>query len=160
MIIDQKFDLRDLNDFLATMWGGRRIKAKPFLYPVNFGELSSGITSEQTLTIAGDSDFVFLSSYIAARNAGNDVPFPTVNFRLLITDTGTNEKYMSDSAFTSNYCNDIGNPYASLRFISLPIPRRIPRQTTLSFSLTNNNGPDARSVSLTLEGLRVWEYSQ
>lgn len=160
MITCQKFDLRDLNDFLATMWGGRRIKAKPFLYPVNFGAVADGATGEQTLTIAGDSDFVFLSSFVLFRDALSDAATPVGASTLLITDTGTNEKYMDSRALMANYCNDIGNTAAFKSFIALPIPRRLAKQTTLSLSLVNASGFSPGSIVVVLEGLRVWEYSQ
>lgn len=159
MITCQKFDLRDLNDFLATMWGGRRIKAKPFLYPVNFGAIAGGGTANETLTIAGDSDFVFTSSYVNLINSGGAV-VTSVGWTLLITDTGTNEKYMDSAAQVPNYCNDIGNSNANRAFIALPIPRRLARQTTLSLTLENVSGVAVDFATVVLEGLRVWEYSQ
>lgn len=159
MITCQKFDLRDLNDFLATMWGGRRIKAKPFLYPVNFGAIAAGASLTETLTIAGDSDFVFTSSYIVLRNSGGTI-IPAVGWTLLITDSGTNEKYTDSAAQVPSYCNDVGNSNANRAFIALPIPRRLARQTTLSLTLANVSGADADVCTIVLEGLRVWEYSQ
>jgi len=160
MLNNHVWTIRDIRDYVAAMWEGKRVKIEPFQYPVNFGAIADGASAVETVNIAGDSDFVLLSLFSVFTENDGTVLTPVLS-TLLIEDTASNERFTAQPAFLDLYTN---TPFAIEAPSSkqLPFPRRCPAASTLQLTAVQNinPGPTAASLVVVLDGVRVWEYSR
>lgn len=160
MLNNHVWSIGDIRSYVAAVWEGKRVEIEPFQYPVNFGVIANGSSATETVTFAGDSDFVLLSLFSVFVESG--LILSPVGSTLVIEDTASNEKFTSEPAFLDLYTNTAYDLPSSATSKQLPFPRRFPAASSLQLTATQNIDPAPGSAILVvvLCGVRVWEYSQ
>lgn len=161
MFANKAWSMRDIRDYVAATWQGKRVKVEPFQYPVNFGVIADGASAVESVNMTGDSDFVLLSLFSIFTENDGSVLTPVLS-TLVIEDTASNEKFTSSPAFLDLYTNTAFGLLGGTSYKRLPFPRRCPAASTLQLTLTQNinPAPAAATAVVVLDGVRVWEYSQ
>jgi hypothetical protein len=132
---------------------GQRLLLIPYGYPVTFATVAAAGTQTQTLAITANADFVHTSTAFRANIAGavqtsSSIPIP--NWRLLITDSGTNEQFTSAQMDLSNFASK-GFAYS----MEHPYPRIISGRSTLTLQVTSFEAAQTYSVDIALLGVLV-----
>lgn len=126
----------------------------PYEYPVEFS-VAAGATSTQTLSITANADFVHIRTAAvadvaaAAQTVGNST-FPLA--RILITDSGTNEQFMSAAVPLGNYATQLGSQESGG---SHTFPRIISGRTSLTVQVTSYEAANTNNIRISLQGVLV-----
>lgn len=152
------YSISEIETFAAKFYGGRTLLLVPYHYNLTFTSLTAGQTQTSTLNITANADFIFTmlhhratSSAASTQNVSTKLA-PYV--RILITDSGTNEQFMSSAVDLENYSTN-GNIVNDL-----PYPRIISGRSTLTVAVTNYDTANTVAIlDLAFEGVLVRAYS-
>lgn len=152
-----KYSFLDIEAFASRFYGGSKLLITPYAYNITFLALAQNTSATQTLNIAANADFIFLSARTRAQiGAPQDVGIITAPFvRMLLIDSGSGEQFTQQPVDILNYG---GNPTAEH---NLPYPRIIAGKSTLTVTVTNY-APTAEtytSLDVMLEGVQVRAYN-
>lgn len=146
--------ISELETFAARFYPpGTRLLLIPYGYPVTFSAVAAAGTQTQTLAITANADFIHTATAFRATIAGAVVTVSTIGapqWRLLITDSGTNEQFTSAQMDLSNFASK-GNAFSE----DHPYPRIISGRSTLTLQVTSYEAAQAYSVDLALLGVLV-----
>lgn len=153
-----RFSIQEIQAFCRQLYGDRPLLIVPYGYTVTFPNMTAGATQTQSLSITANADFILT----AVRGRTSDATLQTISnknapyYRLLITDSGSNEQFTNAAVDIENYAaNGNGNGSGLL-----PYPRFIGGRTALSIVLTSYTATaGTASLDLYLEGLLVRTYS-
>ena len=152
-----RYSVMEIQAFANQIYGGRPLVLMPYGYTVSFASMTAGATQTQTISITANADFILTQ----VKTRTSDASSQTVSnknapyFRLLITDSGTNEQYTNSAVDTENYSTN-GNTQSGL----LPYPRFISGRTSLTLTLTSYTAiVSTQSMDVFLEGVLVRTYS-
>lgn len=148
-----RYTYSDLQSFVATMYRNKPFFMRPYAYPVEFLAVAVGATGTQFLTIQANADFTLTEISSQLFNVGNSAAINPLG-AMLITDTGSNEKWSNDFVPFSNYA---GNSYVAEPFY-LPMPRFIQGNTQLQIQFRNDGGVSV-NLYLGLRGVTSKLYS-
>lgn len=153
-----RFSIQEIQAFCRLLYGDRPLLIVPYGYTVTFANMTAGLSLSQQLSITANADFILL----AVRSRTSDTTLQTVSnknapyYRLLITDSGSNEQFTNAAVDLENYASN-GNTNGSGL---LPYPRFIGGRTSLSLVLTSYTATaGTASCDVYLEGLLVRTYS-
>jgi hypothetical protein len=153
-----RFSIQEIQLFCRQLYGDRPLLIVPYGYTVSFSDMTAGMTQSQSLSITANADFILT----AIRSRTSDAVLQTISnknapyYRLLITDSGSNEQFTNAAVDTENFSSN-GNTNGNGL---LPYPRFIGGRTSLSLTLTSYTATaGTASMDLYLEGLLVRTYS-
>jgi len=134
----------------------RKFKRDFFIYESESLALVAGVSSNDTIQIEADSDFILqkLTCHTTLADATyvlQNTPIPNVS--LLITDTGSGRQLMNNPIPIPSF---FGN--GQLPFI-LPNPRKIAKNSVLNIAYTNFDAAQAYSVRLAFIGYKIYELA-
>lgn len=152
-----RLSLLDIQAFANQIYGGRPLVIVPYAYELTFSGITANATQSQTLSITANADFILTE--IKGRTA--DTTLQTVSnknapyFKVLITDSGSNEQFTNTAVDVENYVTNGGSDAGIL-----PYPRFIAGRTALSVVLSEFAGVAAtQTFNLMLQGVLVRTYS-
>lgn len=135
-----------------------------FAFNLDFNTLAAGATAvQQTFTIQNDSDFLCLAIWAhATTTSGATVEQAEQHFLIAIQDSGSGASWFG-AENTGGFAHLMNVAGAKQRAVAgavasgwLVHPRFIPAGGTVSVSLTNLDGANARRVFLMFEGLKIY----
>jgi hypothetical protein len=153
------FTPSEVRQFISLVYDipGQPVRRKiivPYAYQINFLSLAAGATSTQTLNITANADFIHTSSAVvadiaaAAQTAGSAViPQATI----LITDSGTNEQFMSAPVPLINFATKFPTSYEDTHCY----PRFISGRSSLTLQVTSYEAANTNNIRITLCGVLV-----
>lgn len=161
------FSIRDLEDFACSLYRDpvtrqplpiERLQMIPYFYTLTFAALAQNGQATQQLNINADSDFILIGLKMRANigavqtEATSSVPF----IRLLLTDSGTNQPFMSNPIDAAALCEQ---PYLPSER-TFPYPRVIAGRSNITVQATNYSpaGGETYSFDLVFEGMSVRVY--
>lgn len=148
------FSISELEAWAARFYPqGTRLLLIPYGYPVTFATVAAAGTQTQTLAITANADFIHLQTAYRATIAGAVTTVATVpapQWRLLITDSGTNEQFTSAQMDLSNFASK-NDAFSEAH----PYPRIISGRSTLTLQVTSYEAAQTYSVDLALIGVLV-----
>ena len=153
-----RYTLDELERYVARFYKGRRFQLTPYAYNVTFSALAQNGTQTQTLTIAANADFILTNlSHRAQIGTAQTISNKTAPFvRVLITDTGTNERFTDSAIDLENYSEN-GQMTKGLLW-----PRIISGRSALQV-VASNYAPTAETyttIDLAFMGALVRVYSK
>lgn len=148
-----RYNYSDLQTFVATMYRGKPFFMRPFAYPVEFLSLAAAATATQFVTIQANADFVVTEIAAVAFTSDYSGSFSMVG-SMLITDTGSNEKWTNDFVPVVAYARNmlLSEPHY------LAFPRFVQGNTQLQIEFTNANSTPMNAF-LALRGVQSKLYS-
>jgi len=153
-----RYSILEIQAFLNQLYGGKPLVVVPYGYTVTFPDLvSPDVTSTQTLGITANADFVLLGiKYRQATNSSQTVSNKLAsNYRVLITDSGSNEQFTNGAVELESYATN-GNTDQGF----LPYPRFLAGRTTLTITVSSfSTLVSTTTLDLFLEGVLVRSYS-
>ena len=153
-----RYSILEIQAFLNQLYGGKPLVVVPYGYSVSFPDLvSPDVTSTQTLGITANADFVLMGiKYRQATNNAQTVSNKlAAYYRVLITDSGSNEQFTNSAVELESYATN-GNTDQGM----LPYPRFLAGRTTLTITVTSfSTLVSTTTLDLFLEGVLVRSYS-
>lgn len=146
------FGIRDLQEWLVSLYNNKPLVVIPYAYSVTFTALAPAVTANQSLTITANSDFVLLANYHRANVAAAVQTVSTKTAPLVrcqITDSGTNEQFFNSALDLENFST---NGY-STRYGSWP--RWLGGRSALSIQATNYDAAATYNFDLVFSGILV-----
>jgi hypothetical protein len=151
------YSFLDIEAFASRFYGGSKLLITPYAYNLTFLALAQNTSATQTLNIAANADFIFLSArtraQIGAAQTLDGITAPFV--RMLLIDSGSGEQFTQQPVDLLNYAS---NPRCEH---NLPYPRIIAGKSTLTVTVTNY-APTAETyttLDVMLEGVQVRAYN-
>jgi hypothetical protein len=136
-----------------------KLLIQPYSYPLEFNSLAPAGQSSQQLVIAANADFVLSSLRYRASlysNGGADDTDADIvpKVRVLITDTGSNQQFSSQSVDIANLFGQIGRaPYVYM------FPRIINGRSALTVAVTSYAVADTyANIELSFAGALVQQF--
>lgn len=152
-----RYSVLEIQAFCNQLYGGKPLVITPYGYTVTFSGITAGATQTQVLAINANADFVLThvksrTSDSSAQTVSNkNAPY----FRLLITDSGSNEQFTNAGTDTECFTTN-GNTMQGL----LPYPRFLAGRTALTLVMTSYTAVvSTQSIDVYLEGVLVRAYS-
>ena len=153
-----RYSIHEIQSFLNQLYGGKPLVVVPYGYTLTFADLvSPGVTATQVLSITANADFVLLGvKYRQTANASQTVSNKLASlYRVLITDSGSNEQFTNGSVDLEAYATN-GNTDQG----SLPYPRFLAGRTSLTVTVSSYSTlVSTTTLDLYLEGVLVRSYS-
>lgn len=134
----------------------KKFKRDFFIYESESLGLATGTSSNDTIQIEADSDFILqkLAQHTTLADAtyvSSATPIP--NISLLITDTGSGRQMMNNPIPIPSFFGS-----GQLPFI-LPNPRKIAKNSVLNIAYTNFDAAQTYSVRLAFIGYKIYELA-
>lgn len=126
-----------------------------FTYPISFLNIAAGAQSTQQMQFDASSDFYWFYSAYDAENAAavTNITSATRIYpraSILITPTDTSSQFMQAAVPITSLFGNGENPFV------MPVPRKIPARSVLTFQFTNRDTALAYNVFLSLIGKKQY----
>lgn len=128
-----RYTLDELERYVSRFYKARKFSLVPYAYNVTFTALAQNGTQTQTVSISAQGDFILTDfAHRAQIGAAQTISTKTAPFvRLLITDTGTNERFTDTAVDLENLSTNGGDDRGALW------PRIVSGRSTLQLVATN-----------------------
>jgi len=161
-----QWSIKELEEFAARFYepvrpNGQETKLLlvPYAYTIPFANVAANTTQSQQLSITANADFIHVATSIRANAAQAaqtiaNVPLPL--WRLLITDSGTNEQYTNAPIDIGNFATKIpGSGYSDVH----SYPRIVSGRSSLTLQVTSYEASQAYYADIALIGMLVRVFS-
>lgn len=129
-----------------------------FIYELDFGALADGASSTLSLNIQADASFLITdiagTIFDANTQTASQGIIQVQNAAILITDSGSGKNLMNAAVPFHHLFGQGGQN----RF-TLPVPRIVQNNATISVTLTNNNGAAFAGAKISFLGAKILNRS-
>jgi len=126
-----------------------------FSYNDDYTPLGAGATLPQSIQIQNDSDFLIMAGVFVMTTTDNTTTFfANAPVTVQITDSGSGRNIM-------NKATHINNLFGSATLPAIwPFPKLIPAGATLTTTLVNLDGANARNVRIAYWGFKIFAFEE